>query len=73
MIENVSYKKCTCDVCGLTVDIMQRYELPTNWAKFTLRAPNTNAGIDIDMDLCGTCADTLKEKVNEMEAAVEQS
>ena len=46
MTENVSYKKCICDICEKTENISQSAILPKGWEHFTIGMKSYDVCID---------------------------
>lgn len=61
MIENISYKRCVCDICGKEEKIIQPLMFPKDWEKFNIGKKTYDVCIDcfvkVDMAI-----EDLKEK-----------
>lgn len=55
-VENVSYKRCTCDICGKQRDINQALILPNDWTTLKIGAN--------EMDCCDECRDLIEDIID---------
>lgn len=58
MTRNISYKECTCDICGKSENISQTLILPTLWQKVQIRSSI--------YDCCGACLDMIEDAIEEL-------
>lgn len=58
MTENITYKRCVCDICKREEHIEQSLALPTLWEHVQF-GYGMNHGVNVD--LCPTCLKKLEE------------
>lgn len=61
MTKNISYKQCTCDICGKVEDIVTSLILPKEWDNFTIGNKTYDICPDCFMKINMTIED-LKDK-----------
>ena len=65
MIESVSYKKCTCDICGASKEIPQSWAAPRDFYELWLRQDGTTIR---RLDVCGSCYGKVTTYIDTLEA-----
>ena len=57
MIETVTYKECTCDLCGEKKQIITNLDMPKGWTY--LRYLNPKSRNIVTMHLCEPCGENV--------------
>lgn len=57
MTENISFKKCTCDICGRVQSCKQSQILPADWEKIT---------VIYSYDVCKDCLEKVSDYIKRL-------